>query len=516
MAKRQKIIIIFSLSVLFFVPFVSFCSAAELEINYPPLPGGIEINKDTLLPGYINYLYIIAIFLAGIIALLGLVVGGIQFMTSGGSGEKVTTAKQRMVGGILGLVILFSAHMILTKLNPDLLTLKTAELKPVAGLNLVGTNPQGETIMVPAPRNLSDVDRVIEKGFDKLKWVCTPAVSCDPVERCKQNPYPFFVYKYNEVGYKNFSDYTTMGCNGTTDQISLNSIKSYVTQRKRPGVYFYPLPDCKLKQGEDVLPPRLYTSSNRSFDPPYKSGGHINASVRIVNGPDPEKGPFYGVMLHTREDYLGGVLHIPACENLANCIPSQERCVSFSASFVAFGKDSLTIYNYSNGKSAGDGVEFWTDPKWEGGKKLLKDNWITECSYCKKTNIEAHVPAEWSPGTSEAELDLCDRDNPTFMKTKGVLKKQNECLGSIRLEGDYLLLLFKLTVEEAQKKQKVSTEEWWHQAQRFPISKELAKQAEYEKEGYPDYSIEEGPISLYKEWLKKPKSFLIIPLAEPL
>ncbi len=51
--------------------------------------------------------------LTGSLALLFFIYGGVMFLISGGSAEKVTQAKQIIISAVVGLVIIFSSYMII-------------------------------------------------------------------------------------------------------------------------------------------------------------------------------------------------------------------------------------------------------------------------------------------------------------------------------------------------------------------------------------------------------------------
>ena len=58
----------------------------------------------------------------GIIAVLVIVVSGIQISIDQGSGEGVTAAKNRITQSLAGLVILFLSALILYSINPTFFT----------------------------------------------------------------------------------------------------------------------------------------------------------------------------------------------------------------------------------------------------------------------------------------------------------------------------------------------------------------------------------------------------------
>ncbi len=52
--------------------------------------------------------------IVGSLALLMFIYGGVMFLISGGSAEKVTQAKQIIAGAVIGLVIVFTSYIIIT------------------------------------------------------------------------------------------------------------------------------------------------------------------------------------------------------------------------------------------------------------------------------------------------------------------------------------------------------------------------------------------------------------------
>ena len=51
---------------------------------------------------------------AGIAAVIVIIVSGIRYMTSGGDSQKVSSAKNTMIGAIAGLLIIVLAQTIIT------------------------------------------------------------------------------------------------------------------------------------------------------------------------------------------------------------------------------------------------------------------------------------------------------------------------------------------------------------------------------------------------------------------
>jgi hypothetical protein len=86
---------------------------------------------SNLLPRYIRTLYDYGLMIAGILAAIVLMGGGLIWLTSGGDSGKVTQAKELITGSISGLVILLAAWIILNTINPDLINLKAVKTEVV-------------------------------------------------------------------------------------------------------------------------------------------------------------------------------------------------------------------------------------------------------------------------------------------------------------------------------------------------------------------------------------------------
>ena len=87
------------------------------------LPGIQEVNVG---PGgfgsYIQKIFVFIIGFAGVLAVLMIVLGGIQYMTSEAFTSK-QAAKERITAAILGLLLAIASVLILETINPNLLNL---------------------------------------------------------------------------------------------------------------------------------------------------------------------------------------------------------------------------------------------------------------------------------------------------------------------------------------------------------------------------------------------------------
>ncbi len=101
-----------------------------LEINYPRIPGFIPpqdfINNpsEDILSLYIKYIFNLALWLGGIIALGGLIYGGIRYLISTGKPEAIISAREQITAAFFGLLILLSSYLILNTISPQFTGLK--------------------------------------------------------------------------------------------------------------------------------------------------------------------------------------------------------------------------------------------------------------------------------------------------------------------------------------------------------------------------------------------------------
>jgi type IV secretory pathway VirB2 component (pilin) len=109
--------------ILIFIIFFGLFAAASVFAQFvplEPLPAIGETQPSTSLSGYLQWLFTFAVSSAGILAVLMIVIGGIQYMTAYGSPAKVEDAKNRIYQALLGLLLAISAWLILYTINPDL------------------------------------------------------------------------------------------------------------------------------------------------------------------------------------------------------------------------------------------------------------------------------------------------------------------------------------------------------------------------------------------------------------
>ncbi len=96
---------------------------------------------------FIKINYKLALTIAEILAIIMIIVAGIQWVTSGGNSEMITSAKKRISGAMVGLMIAYLSYTILTTINPAMVNLRLPQafmIRPqVVGSAFCNAMPNG-------------------------------------------------------------------------------------------------------------------------------------------------------------------------------------------------------------------------------------------------------------------------------------------------------------------------------------------------------------------------------------
>ncbi|MEW5907756.1 MAG: hypothetical protein AB1643_01045 [Patescibacteria group bacterium] len=114
--------IIFSIIVIMAIiaPIALFAQDYRLLEPLPGLPGSLPVESG--FSQYLGWVYKFAIAAAIFLAVLMIVIGGIQIIAGGASETARSNAKKRIKDAILGLLLVLIAYLILYWINPDLVT----------------------------------------------------------------------------------------------------------------------------------------------------------------------------------------------------------------------------------------------------------------------------------------------------------------------------------------------------------------------------------------------------------
>lgn len=116
---------------------------------------------------YLVTVYNYALRIAAILAVIMVIVAGVQYVTSGGNSEMVNSAKKRIVGSLIGLFIAYMSFFILNSINPALVNLRLPQvflLRPFTLNSEFCVDLPKETLLARVPDSISVPDRLdVEK-----------------------------------------------------------------------------------------------------------------------------------------------------------------------------------------------------------------------------------------------------------------------------------------------------------------------------------------------------------------
>lgn len=495
---RKKL---FLLILLFLLSISNYCLAFTIEV---PLP------TEQSLPGYIAYFFQMAMILGGVLAVLSLVFSGIQFIYSAGNPENMSEAKKRAKSAILGLILLLSSFILIKTINPELENLDpTVNLKSTGMLFFAGKN--GEK---PAPSSLENLDTV-KQEYNEIYWKTTTSdLQGRPISNCySENPNAVYVvYWYRDYNFKNLGWVSRLKCDATP--VSLEGANSYLIVKESPGVYFYEGTNCMPPSGSDTIPP----PHTQSIPEDVGMGGKNVRSIRIVHGPNPIKGPFFGLVYFNSTDYRTGEnnygyqnFHFKKTLSEDEIFNNNSYCISGSQ--IGYGNGlpskgvSWLIYKWVGYKedgtttaSAGSGITLYTETSWSGGNINFIDAYPSGGSYWgyDLNSTEVYYPENIT--IPKERRDSCYFFNPV-----------NSCLGSFEIKGNYLVLVLSRYLPSEK------TRRYFQdiRVQAFPISPRLQEAYRNRPAGY---SVERGTPELETDYIGNKNAYymIIIPLAERL
>jgi|GEM_PF-5848923 len=110
-------------------------TAPELTIPIPGFSGFSqqelkqgELNGFAWIPQYITAVFNYAITIGSILAAVILLVGGVNYLLAGANITQQNTAKDTIIGALVGLIIFTSSYLLLKLINPALVTLESMSI----------------------------------------------------------------------------------------------------------------------------------------------------------------------------------------------------------------------------------------------------------------------------------------------------------------------------------------------------------------------------------------------------
>lgn len=102
-------------------------------------------TESSSLGGMISQIYLYALSIAGVLAIVMIIYGGISYALDPGNASKQNEAKDIMQSAIWGILLLAGAYIILKTINPDLVQLRELPLENITLTQLDITTPDTDT-----------------------------------------------------------------------------------------------------------------------------------------------------------------------------------------------------------------------------------------------------------------------------------------------------------------------------------------------------------------------------------
>jgi len=193
-------------------------SATSGYVPLAPLPGmpaNYDTSQTSSLGVYLNLMIQIFIGICAVLAVIMIVMGGIEYMTSELISNK-EHAKEKIRGAIFGLLLALGAYLILYMINPNLLKTDLSSLKSMtvleAQLNVYTGGGQAACIPVADSSNPCSVASLANAGFTnatQASSICNAesrgnATLGSGVDKCSDgNSFSFGLFQINILAHAN-------------------------------------------------------------------------------------------------------------------------------------------------------------------------------------------------------------------------------------------------------------------------------------------------------------------------
>lgn len=141
MTKRLIVALNFLMLALLFASIIVPGPVMATEVKFTPqvsVPGQPEVidftNVQNTKPiaDYVKNFFKYLSGVAGILATVFMMIGGVIWLTAGGSADKISTAKSYITSSITGLLLAFGAYILLATINTDLVNLRVSNIQQIA------------------------------------------------------------------------------------------------------------------------------------------------------------------------------------------------------------------------------------------------------------------------------------------------------------------------------------------------------------------------------------------------
>mgnify|MGYP005847585579 CR=1 FL=1 len=300
-----------------------------LEITYPKIAGE-ELTEEVIakegVPGYVKYLFRLAVIIIGFIIFGVLTSSGLRYLTSAGNLEQMKDAKNGIFAAFFGGLLLLASVLIFNTINPQLTILELPKVEPLG--------------------------QVVEPGIYICSYNVNDALNKGDV-KIDDTP----ITDYNDI-----------------DEI----LKDYINEGKY---------DPKTPEGEEQIEKQnraakvlraIMKLDNGRFCPKvifsgnfenFKKGITANETIFIVplietiihqDGRKEKKAKYeFGIVLHEKDNFWGKCDYFPKEKKVNGLSTIYHQIDGYSAQNLAFTAHSVTLFQKPPVEPFGDGVTLY-------------------------------------------------------------------------------------------------------------------------------------------------------------
>jgi uncharacterized membrane protein len=119
----QKFSLFHAVSILAMIAVLALALAPMAFAQFQtPSPGGTGLPGDSTISGFILRIINIALAVAGLIAVLFLIIGGFRYITAAGNEETAESAKKIILNAVIGIVVIILAFVIVRVISNALVS----------------------------------------------------------------------------------------------------------------------------------------------------------------------------------------------------------------------------------------------------------------------------------------------------------------------------------------------------------------------------------------------------------
>jgi hypothetical protein len=262
---------------------LSFIASPVFAATYPEF-GGITLSKDTTAAQYIIYFFNLIVAVGAFIAVIMVIMAGIEWVTSSGNPSKIESAKSKIANTLIGVGVLVGSYFILNTINPQLTNIKIDDLTCSHGIVVSVKKSDGKITQ----ECIDSSQNVLDTITSTIGWkiVGTPYLK---------------VYTYSEPNYlgtiKEY-DCRTGACSGSLD---ITGAKSIYFVPNDPGIYLYDNVD--YKPGSRAHP--ISITTNLDLENPLNIFDNVTKSIDIVNPDQSKQKIMYQAVAFNDPGYVG-------------------------------------------------------------------------------------------------------------------------------------------------------------------------------------------------------------------